>query len=390
MDKNKKTVLENTMADAVTKFIQEAVEPAEEEDDSAYEEEDVDAETGEALDDEEMEDDSDDEEIEIEDDSDEEEIDVDMEDEDMEDEDMEDDDMEDDDMEDDDEVIDIDMEDEDMEDSEMDMGDDEGMDFEGSEEESVDMTQASLEEVMEFIENADDDVVFQIVKKPTYSVTTNSSQGAPMGAGMSMGTEGSDEEDIELDIDEETLMEMLRDEMSEVEQMPVYKQGETVPKFQKGQSVGITDGEGNVKVVAENRKLKAQVNKLVQENKQLKLNETKSIAALKQMISKANELALVNTNLAYVSRLFTEHSTTKPEKVAILKKFDAAKTVNESEKTFKVLTEALGKRTQKKAISVNVNEAVDFNQKKVIKEEKAYVDPVEEKMMRLFNFKSGL
>ena len=182
---------------------------------------------------------------------------------------------------------------------------------------------------------------------------------------------------------------MLRDEMSEVEQMPLYGQDEDFSDV-KG-DFGIKSKTGEVKLVkAENRKLKAQMNKLVQENKRLKLNETKSIAALKQIISKANELALVNTNLAYVSRLFTEHSTTKPEKVAILKKFDAAKTVNESEKTFKVLTEALGKRTQKKAISVNVNEAVDFNQKKVIKEEKAYVDPVEEKMMRLFNFKSGL
>jgi hypothetical protein len=130
---------------------------------------------------------------------------------------------------------------------------------------------------------------------------------------------------------------------------------------------------------------------LIAENKKLKINETKSIAALKSMIEQTKQVALVNSNLAYVSRLFTEHSTTKQEKIAILKEFDSAKTLKESEMTFKILTESLGKRTQKKTLNVNINEAVDFNKQKVVKEEKAYVnDPEQAQILRLMNYKSTL
>jgi hypothetical protein len=149
--------------------------------------------------------------------------------------------------------------------------------------------------------------------------------------------------------------------------------------------------EFEVKSIEENRRLKNQLNKLIAENKKLKINETKSIAALKSMIEQTKQVALVNSNLAYVSRLFTEHSTTKQEKVAILKQFDSAKTLKESEMTYKILTESLVKRTQKKTLNVNINEAVDFNKQKVVKEEKAYVnDPEQEKILRLMDYKSNL
>jgi hypothetical protein len=35
-----------------------------------------------------------------------------------------------------------------------------------------------------------------------------------------------------------------------------------------------------------------------------------------------NEVAVFNSNLAYATRLFTEHSTTKQEKINILRRFD--------------------------------------------------------------------
>jgi hypothetical protein len=152
-----------------------------------------------------------------------------------------------------------------------------------------------------------------------------------------------------------------------------------------------TNQEFKVEPLEENRRLKNEIEKLVAENKKLKLNETKSIAALKSMIEQTKQVALVNSNLAYVSRLFTEHSTTKQEKLAILKQFDSAKNIQESEMTFNILTESLTKRTQKKALNVNINESVDLNKQKVIKEEKAYVnDPEQETILRLMNYKSTL
>ena len=368
---NQKTIIESTMANAVKNFIQEAVEGSEGELDGMeeemfemnvpgdqkaraediFEEEDIDAETGEAVEGED------------------EEIDVEIED----DEDMEG-------MEDDEEIEiedDEDMEDEDMYDEESDEDDeymDDTTDFE-DEEEVLDMTNASLEEVMDFIENSEDEVVVKIVKKPTYSVSVENM-----------------DDDTEIEVNEDMLAEVISKELEEVEKMNVdiYSQGEDISNA-KG-TIGIKSNDGNVKMVtAENRKLKNQLAQLKEENRNLKLNETKSVAALKTMMEQSKKLALVNSNLAYVSRLFTEHVTTKQEKVEILKAFDSAKTITESQKRFKVLNESLSTRTQKKKINVNIKESVDFNQQKVIKEEKAFVeDPAQASILRLMNYKSQL
>lgn len=380
VDKNQKTILESTMADAVLSFIQEAVNEAdadtEEEtenmsDEPEYSEEDVDAETGETVEDSDEEMEDSDEEFEIDNE-----------------EDMEGSDEE---FSDDDEIeIEDDSEEFDM-DSDEEMGDDEGFDmedeFEG-EEETVDLTQASLEEVMEFIENADDNTVFQVVKTPTYSIKTDGSEGASDEADLG----ASMDDDTEIEIDEDVLMEVLADELSEVEQMKVYNSNEiesALKNKEPGEEIGIKTNAG-VKVVQENKKLKAQLDKVLKENKELKLNETKAVAALKKMIKQAEGLALVNSNLAYVSRLFTEHATTKQEKIEILKRFDSVQTIDESQKTFKTLNESFSKKTQKKTIKVDVKESVEMGQQKVIKEETAYVDPTQEKILRLMNFKSTL
>ena len=294
---------------------------------------------------------------------------------------------------------------------------------------------------MKFIEDSDEDVVIQVVKHPTYDVkVSGGSKGMPSGMESSMG----DEEDVELEIDETVLMEMMKDLKSEMKGMrkeeikdlyeyegldeeikDLYEEDgmdvededltleieldeeikdlyeyegldEEMPldeiELQPSQMIDPKTGKKyELKAVAENRRLKNQLNKLIAENKKLKINETKSIAALKSMIEQTKQVALVNSNLAYVSRLFTEHSTTKQEKVAILKQFDSAKTLKESEMTYKILTESLVKRTQKKTLNVNINEAVDFNKQKVVKEEKAYVnDPEQEKILRLMDYKSTL
>jgi hypothetical protein len=192
-------------------------------------------------------------------------------------------------------------------------------------------------------------------------------------------------EDETMDVEGEDLtLEIELNEEMPLDEMNLSPVGPTRMKDDSGK-------EFEVKSIEENRRLKNQLNKLIAENKKLKINETKSIAALKSMIEQTKQVALVNSNLAYVSRIFTEHSTTKQEKVAILKQFDSAKTLKESEMTYKILTESLVKRTQKKTLNVNINEAVDFNKQKVVKEEKAYVnDPEQEKILRLMDYKSTL
>ena len=359
---NQKTIIESTMANAVKNFIQEAVEDETNvapdgggvmEMGDIYEEEDVDIETGETLEDE-------DEEIEIEDDE-----------EDEEDEEIE---IEDDEDYEEDEEIEIEDDGDDygMDDEES-FEDDEYMDdttdFE-DDEEVTDMTNASLEEVMDFIENSEDEVVVKIVKKPTYSVSVEHM-----------------DDDTEVEVSEDMLAEVISQELEEVEKMNEMNLSPVGPTKMKDES----GKEYEVKAMSENRKLKKQLAQLKEENRKLKLNETKSVAALKSMMEQSKKLALVNSNLAYVSRLFTEHVTTKQEKVEILKAFDSAKTITESQKRFKILNESLSTRTQKKKLNVNIKESVNLNQQKVIKEEKAFVeDPAQANILRLMNYKSQL
>ena len=70
--------------------------------------------------------------------------------------------------------------------------------------------------------------------------------------------------------------------------------------------------------------------KIMKEYKELKSKNEQYKGALKVFKDKLNEVALFNTNLAYVNRLFTEHSTTKKEKMYILKRFDDAGSVKNS------------------------------------------------------------
>ena len=57
--------------------------------------------------------------------------------------------------------------------------------------------------------------------------------------------------------------------------------------------------------------------------------------------NKLNEVAVFNSNLAYSTRLFTEHSTTKQEKINILRRFDNVETIKESKSLYKSIKSEL-------------------------------------------------
>jgi hypothetical protein len=57
--------------------------------------------------------------------------------------------------------------------------------------------------------------------------------------------------------------------------------------------------------------------------------------------NKLNEVAVFNSNLAYSTRLFTEHSTTKQEKINILRRFDNVETLKESKSLYKTIKNEL-------------------------------------------------
>ena len=67
--------------------------------------------------------------------------------------------------------------------------------------------------------------------------------------------------------------------------------------------------------------------------------------ALNIFRNKLNEVATFNSNLAYATRLFTEHSTSKQEKINILRRFDGVETIKESKNLYKVIKDELSSTT---------------------------------------------
>lgn len=69
---------------------------------------------------------------------------------------------------------------------------------------------------------------------------------------------------------------------------------------------------------------------------------------------KLDEVAVFNSNLAYSTRLFTEHSTTKQEKINILRRFDNVETIKESKNLYKTIKEELNGNVSTNTISESV------------------------------------
>ena len=105
--------------------------------------------------------------------------------------------------------------------------------------------------------------------------------------------------------------------------------------------------------------------------------------ALVTFKEKLNEVGVFNSNLAYATRLFTEHSTTKPEKINILRRFDNVSSLKESKGLYKILREEFSQNKSTKS-KKSISEAVDRKinstptsgmDKRLMKETKAYENP---------------
>jgi hypothetical protein len=95
-------------------------------------------------------------------------------------------------------------------------------------------------------------------------------------------------------------------------------------------------------------KMKVRTNEaVIKEMDLLKEKNEEYKKALNFFRSKLNEVAVFNSNLAYATRLFTEHSTTKQEKINILRRFDNVESIKESKNLYKSIKNELdGKGTE--------------------------------------------
>ena len=118
--------------------------------------------------------------------------------------------------------------------------------------------------------------------------------------------------------------------------------------------------------------------KMQNEVKELRSKNQEYKKALDIFREKLNEVAVFNSNLAYATRLFTEHTTTKQEKINILRKFDGVETLKESKSLYKTIKTTLnGDSTQivKESIESKVEKTPSNGSATSLIENKTYENP---------------
>jgi hypothetical protein len=123
-------------------------------------------------------------------------------------------------------------------------------------------------------------------------------------------------------------------------------------------------------------KLLVEAKRLKAENIEFKKQNGEFREALLEVKSKFAETQVFSANLAYVAKLFMEHTTSKTEKQGIIKRFDdSVTTIKESQKLYKTIkTELEGKPTITESVDSKINKTVDSSSTAKLNESTVYVD----------------
>ena len=125
-------------------------------------------------------------------------------------------------------------------------------------------------------------------------------------------------------------------------------------------------------------KMKVITNSALQEEvENLRAKNEEYRKALNIFREKLNEVAVFNSNLAYATRLFTEHTTTKSEKINIMIRFDNVETIKESKNLYQTIKDELGsvgKPMVKESIVENIDRTPTKGSTNLV-ENKTYENP---------------
>ena len=126
---------------------------------------------------------------------------------------------------------------------------------------------------------------------------------------------------------------------------------------------GSKSGRGLRKGVTDNRNYEygknvAESVEVMEELQMLRAKNEEYRKALNLFRDKLNEVAIFNSNLAYATRLFTEHSTSKQEKINILRRFDSAETLKESKALYKTIKDELSSTTKAAPITESIERVI--------------------------------
>jgi hypothetical protein len=172
-----------------------------------------------------------------------------------------------------------------------------------------------------------------------------------------------------------------------------YKEGENMEKgsMKKVETKEASRTYGNGSKNGSRGLRKARTNNRNYEYNPFKISESNEVNSLREkneeyrkaldvFRTKLNEVAVFNSNLAYSTRLFTEHSTTKQEKINILRRFDNVESLKESKNLYRAIKNELGNGVSKEnsineSIERTVNKSVSTGSSANLIESKTYENP---------------
>lgn len=252
-----------------------------------------------------------------------------------------------------------------------------------SDDDTLDMTNASDEEVLKVFKSMKDEDGIVVKKDDVgnielsdgdddYIIKLNEEEEEEAMANDSDSEGVEDEEtiyEIELDEEDEESADVtpgVKPEAKEVEAMEsartfaFHKKGNGGTQFKAGSKGMNTNKAGAINEEFEN----------------LKKQNAEYKKALVMFKDKLNEVAVFNANLAYATRLFTEHSTTKSEKLEILKRFDTISSINESKNLYSQIKTELGaKKPVTEAVADKIASNPTTSSSEVLSEAKVYEAP---------------
>jgi len=172
-------------------------------------------------------------------------------------------------------------------------------------------------------------------------------------------------------------------DMKTTKKVPTLKKKEETKEAARTYGMGSKEGRGLRKGITNNRNFvygkngvkvestESEVNMLREKNEEYR-------KALNVFREKLNEVAIFNSNLAYATRLFTEHSTTKKEKINILRRFDNVETLKESKNLYKSIKDELSKTEStpiNESVETKLNKSVSTGSSTTLIESKTYENP---------------
>ena len=285
------------------------------------------------------------------------------------------------------------------------MDDMDDMDMDMDDEDVLDMTDASDEEVLKVfksmkpedgivvkrdgdnveLEDGDDEYIIKLDSEESDMAEGDYNEEEDCqecGDSMEEEVAEGDETVYEIELEDVSEEEVSEEEVSEEEESHEGEVDEAART--KSNKHGNKGGMDRAGIDSKKKYAAGAINEEVETLKKQNAEYKKALVLFKD---KLNEVAVFNANLAYATRLFTEHSTTRQEKLDILKRFDTVTSLTESKSTYKTIAGELGskKNVTESVVNKIASTPTTSSSKEVLSEAKAYESPQFKRMKDLMS-----